>query len=135
MVLTVHERIDQAHDDSTQRGTSAEGEGAYLILARGQRMMQNMISRFRVGAIADLWVVCNWKGLDCFSGKLGLAEPTVLSKRPAVRRFSILASWQDCVRQCGNFGLQVRPILCAGLTEDSLSGYSVGFGDRSWCAS
>jgi len=90
--------------------------------------MQNGTSRFRVGAIADLSVICNWEGLDCFFGKPGLAEPSVLSKRAAVRRFSILTSWRDLVGRCGNIGLMVRPKLCAGPTEDSSSGYLVGFG-------
>ena len=122
-------------DNPAPRGGHAPGRTWPIKLVRRQWMMQNRASRFRVGAIADLWVVCNWEGLDCFSGKLGLAEPSVLSKRAAVRRFSILASWQGCVRQGDNFGLQVRPILCAGPAENSPSGHSVGFGGRSWCAS
>jgi hypothetical protein len=88
-------RRSNPHPDSTLRSIATDGNGTDLYLAPQQRMMQNTVSRFRVGAIADLWVVCNWLRLDCFSGKPGLAEP--LSKRPAVRRFSILAFWHESV--------------------------------------
>jgi hypothetical protein len=118
------------HPGSTQRSITTEGNGTHLYLAPRQRMMQNTI-RFRVGAIADLWVVCNWEGFDCFSGKPGLAEP--LSKRAAVRRFSTLAFWQESIRQRGNTGLLVRPIPCAGPAEGSPAGYS-GCGGGNWCA-
>jgi len=125
---------DNPQPDRTQKGITAEGNGSYLILALRHPMMQNRTSRFRVGAIADLSVICNWEGLDCFFGKPGLAEPSVLSKRAAVRRFSILTSWQDLVGRCGNIGLMVRPKLCAGPTDDSPSGYLVGFRGRNGCA-
>lgn len=108
---------------------------AYLSLARGHSMMQNTVSQFRAGAIADLWVVCNWEGLDCFCGKLGLAKPSVRLRRAAVRRFSILACGQECIRQCGNFELLVGLIHCAGLTEGGPSGYWAGLGSGSGCAS
>jgi hypothetical protein len=114
--------------EGAHRGVTSGRNEAYLSLAPLDSMMQNRKSRFRVGASTDLWVVDRWESLDCFFGKLGLTKPSVLSERAAVRGFSILAGWRECIRQCCNFVLLVRPILCAGSAEGHPLGSWVGFG-------
>jgi hypothetical protein len=88
-----------------------------LSLVPGQGMMQNIASRFRAGAIADLWAIGKRERLGCFFGKLGLAEPSHLSARAPVCRFSILAFLQKCDVVSGIAGLLVKPILCAWFTK------------------
>jgi hypothetical protein len=62
--------------------------------------MQNGISRFRVGAIADPRVICIWEGLICFFGKPGLiARLIVLNTATVCCIFTIPASWQPSARR------------------------------------
>src|SRR5258706_5819776 len=110
-------RRSRWHQTSVQRVMTVGQTHALLSLVAGQAIVQNTASRFRVGSIADLWSICKREGLDCFFGKLGLAEPPCLSMRAPVCRFSILAFWQECVRRHGIVGLPARSRLCAGLTK------------------
>jgi phosphopantetheinyl transferase len=59
-----------AGHQSGRRLMTIGGMEGRLRIAAGKAMMQNRISRFRVGAMADLWATCKPKGLDCFSGNL-----------------------------------------------------------------
>ena len=98
--------------------TIGDTEGLLSIAAR-QGMMQNKISWFRVGAMADLFAG-DWKGLDRLFAKHSLAEPSGFSSRAPVCEFSILACLQECVRRSGIVGHQGRPIFCAGSTPGVL---------------
>ena len=88
-----------------------------LSVAAGKAMRQNKMSRLSVEAMANPRVTFRPKGLGCFFGKPGLAEPSIRSARALVCRFSILAFLQKCVRQYGRVGLLVRPIFCAESTQ------------------
>jgi hypothetical protein len=109
--------MNTRHQTGILRVMTIEQTHTLLSLVPDLGMMQNIGSRFRAGAVPDLLAIGNWKGLDCFFGKLGLAEPSYLSARAPVCRFSILAFWQECVRRHGIVGLPVRPRLCAGLKK------------------
>ena len=112
------------HQEWRYQAESSGKSGSLKCLARGHGMMENTSSRFRVGAVTDLRVICSREGLDCSFGKPGLAEP-FLSTRAAVHSFSILALWQECARQRGQFGVQVHPKLRLGPPEERSSEHSI----------